>query len=741
MFYSFRADDPGAKPHRLVLFTISKVQVNDLIETVQTYCEEHSPPDAIELIVPDYLKAYFEELASSNDFLDRMPGVSRQLHTPSSQVVTFGVTGFEKNHQRLNQIVHFGLLNLYRRHHGLIESTAGHHYIKPSQKHCSAFLRTGNVLIHGAEIEFVAACCLSFAPEKLKRIYCDTGAITSVAYAMIRLYALFGDERQHATVSSFGSYRQLKEVKFLEAKKCLILISASTSGELAVQLRAVEPRLTPDLILTLFYLSNEAPSGNYLCNLLFNAISNPDGYEAIESYRPDACPLCRDGSTAVPMSGDQFLPEGLCVSKLLLNTGDAPKGLSEFFKDLVGKQLIRTNYGDSPDQSSVHDIFFDLETVFADDSFKDLESWKAQCDAALAHCLSLDTTRLLSLDDPASRNLAVRIQNYCKVRGKDVAIVSASSVTANISQHRQEGGATLVVASAISCGRSLLGVAQTLRHIQVGGGINYIIGLMRAETSDTVRDVRSHLTYGDHGPGEHGFKVLVQLMTASRRFKRWNSWQREYEFLSSLDVTLPQQLRNRREVIAQCASPQIRGLCDNLFLPSVVGVELRLRRGFAFWKFSYSESDVSQGDVYATIATILHSLRHGDHNGRSLGQFDHVRRILSPRCFERFNDGVIQASFLRSAFPSELDYSVDDAAGAEMAEVLRSVFENRDSEIGEAAPEFLLAIATGHLRMAENWIKGLIDDFADASSNEVWQFLWSRVKGMVDTPRKGRQTS
>jgi hypothetical protein len=175
-------------------------------------------------------------------------------------------------------------------------------------------------------------------------------------------------------------------------------------------------------------------------------------------------------------------------------------------------------------------------------------------------------------------------------------------------------------------------------------------------------------------------------------------------------------------------------LLDDLFMPSITGAKLKLRPGFAFWDFEYASKGVSQGDVYTTVSLVLHALRRGGRGNRSLGQFDHVRRIISPRCFERFNDGVIQASLLRAAYPAELDYSISDALSEEMHEVLRTFFNQRDTEVGEASMEFLVALATHQLRLTPTYLKALHEEFATVEDSKTWRFYWECIQRTLVRP-------
>ena len=730
MFFVFRVD-PSPQHHDLVLFSTLRPDAGDLLEAVQTYCEHNPPPDRVYLIVSRSHSVDAQEAIDSSQFADRMPAISRQLNTPAVEIKCFGVSGFDATPE-MAAICQAGLVELCRRHNVMLESTPTHHFVKPSLKHCSAFIRAGNVLVNGPEIEFIAACCLPYVPDGMQRIYCDTGAIHPVAYAILKLLASFNDDRMHSTVSSFGSYRQLHEYRFESAADSLVLISASTSGELPKRLRLVEPRLRSDNIATLFYLGEQPDSESWICNLTHDPVANPDGYSVIQSYPHDACPLCQGKSTAVPMSGDHFLPVGTEVRPLLIRAADAPAGLSRFIQPLVGKQVLRANYQDERSGGNSKDLFVDLERVFDSCDFLGIERWRSKLESVLSHSVSLDICRIVSLDDPGSLRLACRIVKYCRSKGKsDVPIVRASQLQEDVVGGSVEPGATLVVASAMATGRQLLGVAQTLRYTRKCGAINYVVGLARCNSREAFTDIRSHLTYGDSGPGEHGFRTVDMFLVPCVSAISQNAWDKELLLWSGLEFDIPEMAQQRRRLLELADSVDTRGLCCELFLPAISGVQLALRPSFAFWDFDYSGIDVSQGDVFATVCLVLHSLRKEGRDNRSLGQYDHVRRILSPRCFERFNDGVIQAAILRAAYPWELDYSIADDVSDEMHDVLRAVFRQRQTEVGEASMEFLLALATKQLRLSPSYLDALAREFEEGEGDELWRFLWMRIRSEI----------
>jgi hypothetical protein len=143
-----------------------------------------------------------------------------------------------------------------------------------------------------------------------------------------------------------------------------------------------------------------------------------------------------------------------------------------------------------------------------------------------------------------------------------------------------------------------------------------------------------------------------------------------------------------------------RGLSDDLFWDSTACEEpLRLRKGFTFWHPDYVPDKASQAEVYFTVSAVLHAVREGHTPDTAWIQREHQRVVLSPHNFARFNDGVVQASLLRAARPSELDYRVDERLSKMMVSVMENVLYNMSNDTGEASLEFLLALASGRLRL------------------------------------------
>ncbi len=722
----------AAQKCTLVCFCTQSIEVDELIDELRKYCDQYTPPDRILLIYPEVIQKNISEVIAMPRFQSRLPGVSRYIDEPIVDKLPFSVEGLQaSSSSRVARIIQEGLVGLFNKHKGLISGSNSFHFVKPSGKHCNAFLRTANVLVRGSEIEFLAACCLSACPADMTRVYTDTGAIHSIAYAILRLFAAFADKRSECVIDSFGSYSSLSRFSFVDAARALVLISASTSGALRSEVISKEPRLKSQSVLTLFYLGEGIVGQNALCDLNFDAKTNVDGLEKLKSYAEDKCPLCAC-SIPIRMTEEQFIPQGPHVEEIQIKASDFSAKANSFFNHFAGKDVFRAHYRETSAVSGSGEIYLDLVPLFSRD-FLGLEEVKDRFNRFASHLVSANTKRIIHLNDQASNHLAGRLALFARENGLTVNIHPARELNERGKVPNQIGGTTIVVASAVSTGRSLTEVSKSLRHLQTGGAIKYAVAFNRPRNEDVAKDTRSHLVYGENKPQEHGFEFIYELYLPSWRPERKTAWEIEFESLAEDLIVGAVELESRKEVIRLSQSDKKRGLSNELFLPTISGDTLTLRPKFAFWQFDYSSRQISQADVYATIVSVLHNLRESKkHSEHSLSQTGLARKVLSPRCFERFNDGIIQACLLRAAFKSELDYSLRDDLSEYMKDVVITILEHADSSVGEASLEFLLAIATRQLQLVPSHVAAIYDDYSLYRRNPFWEFLFKAIRSTYE---------
>lgn len=721
-----------AHEQALVIYcATSQPDPEDFEEHLRRYCDHHSPPDRIYVIASNSEQIRVQQAIASEAFVNRLPSVTRHLHTPTVHCHFFDATGSTSSDELVRAIQRLGMTYIFRHRNAMLEATSAHHYVKPSERHCNKFLRTGNALVDGAEIDFLAFCCLSKAPSRLRHIYCDTGAISPIAHAVVGIRKRLDQSEPWATIDSFGSYEGMKHFQFREMSNSMVLLSASTSGGLARSLMETEPLVTHDRLATIFYLGEPMQHGAVVCDLGYHANLNPEGYEPLVSFPPHECQLCAQGSTAIPIAGDQFLPEGIRVDAVIIRAQDSPAWAGAFVKDVRGTEFVRLNYLVPHSTGATKDIFFDVQRLVEHPEMLNIGKFQTRFHRILDHGISKSVQRILHLNDAASGQMA-RCIHIAANLGADVQVIALGDVEQQLDQHIHEDGLTVVVAGVVASGSSLLAASQVLRHIQKNSAINYMIGLARTPDKESLRELRGHVTYGEQAD-EHGFHLMERVYLPMFRAGRQTSWDRERVFLLQLieattDGETRALLEQRLSEIDAAASVETRGMVNQAFYRRLNGDPLVLRPGFAFLNFDYAAGEISQAEVYYLISATLHHLRQRAAGPHSLVQHGHVRKVISPRCFERFNDGVIQAALLRAASPPELDYSLSEQLSNEMERILDFVFTNSANESGEAAREFALALGMDQLRLMPESIARLKDEHSDGGGDPLLRAVWSLVR-------------
>lgn len=94
--------------------------------------------------------------------------------------------------------------------------------------------------------------------------------------------------------------------------------------------------------------------------------------------------------------------------------------------------------------------------------------------------------------------------------------------------------------------------------------------------------------------------------------------------------------------------------------------------------------------------------------------------LLAPENFDRYNDSVLQASLLRAAYHSELAYSTHTGASRSVAGLIQRMIKLFDQREGEALPEFLLALATKRMMLAESDLTLLIESLENITSQSAY---------------------
>jgi hypothetical protein len=714
------------------------INEDNLKEEIRKFYEMNYQTDEIYVIGGEYqmdlLKSVF--LERQNKTFIGIPKKQETHLADSLYILTFNKAGelqcvdkkipigFQSNF--LNE----GLQNIFIKRGGLITSQGSHHFVFPSGKHCDKFLRTGNILLISSEIYFIAFALLKhFDETKHDQIYCDTSSINSVAFALTELKNRFISEtsRKQIPIESFSSYDGLYKNELSYTKNALLIISASTSSNIIAYILNGHKMLSRENITVLYYLGEEKNYVNIkdkvICNLT-QSKSNVNGIPYYKTYKGDDCEYCNKGSYPVEVSGDVFLLEKPKINSIVLGVKDPEKYLSDLLKQFksVGRManVFRVNYKEN--SNFKYEVYINYYEIL--DGIKNgrYNKYSLKLNDYINQYVPSNTKYIIALNDIASSELADYVINKLKPNYKDgkLPLKITQDQLSQISPNSE--GTALVIGSCIANGKNLLFISRALRKFDKLR-IVYFVGISRTKNKEYLTFLKSNLKQGSYG-GESSSFIEVESIFCNND-SRNTSWLAETQFLKKFIEFIRDEypnchslefLNERMKSLQTSQGDREKGLANNLFYPRFTKSsveELIIRKNFAFFNFDNYVDDVSQADIYFTISNIINTLRNPANNTekaeKSLKQSVYVRSILDPANFSRFNDGIIQSSILRAAYPEELSYSIDNDISQEMTNTLETLIKYCEDEQGEALLEFLYAIAIKKLTIKKLHLQKIVD--------------------------------
>lgn len=698
--FRFRKDIQEAK-QSLVLFCHSDIEVSSLIKEIKEDVMLNLVPSDVVILGYGITASVVSGIISNSIFTsefesfvgvieDKLEFITVDENGDITTVREGAAVLFKK------EMMLAGANEIFKSRKGLITSSPSYHFSKPSGDHCDKFIRASNLFTSGVEVAFLAISLLPYLTDNIKRIYVDTSSISFLVSVAVQLSKNF--QHQQPLIESFESYSVFKEpYGFVTSPDSLVIISATTSGGLVKNLIR-DTAFSSENILTLFF--SHIPTDQRGLFDISNVVES-----GITSVPEEHCKLCRQGSKVIRIEGEQFLPETPKHELLVIKKVNFDSKRQNFFKEFAVKGLLKFNTSPSDDWEKEH-FYIDINKLLdpCPDTFKALLIKK------LNKHFSRDIQTVISLDDEGSWALTQTIR--AEIDDETINWVKF----ADISEEDLKGSQSVfVVAGAITSGRKLLATARKLRGILKSATITYFVGFSKLPNEISFEQLKTDLCFG-------GFELVVLKSCNLPRFseKGKSLWDIEKEKLSpfseiedpfaDIDESLPHLLATRAKILEVSSS-------DDLFLTSATGQPLKLRETFAFWGgLQLKTQDSSQADVYWTIQAILHDLRMKSDSGLAT---TYHSTLISPVCFDRYNDGVIQACLLRAAKPIELNYAVDEIYSRQMTDIIISIIKNWDNPQGEASLEFLFALWAGQLKVLDGHLKEIIALAANGMPDDV----------------------
>jgi len=728
-FYLFTYDDKksfkgGEKSISVLFISEAKIRKHTIVQGLEDYNQEKVLSDKFVVIIPEYASEELISLFKEKLFetFGRVVGFDKSYSEENFGLYFFNKSGDLKREIGvlkdlrnksilIKEIFKNGNFYIFHSRGGLIESSPDHHFVFPSGKHSEKFIRTGNVLRDSNEIFFIAIQLLKIFESK-KTIYCDTASINVLPFAVFELQNRLGISKQ-ASVKSFDSYRVFEDYNRQFSPDSFVLISSSTSGNIIDRLR--EKQITNDAeILVLFFLGDDNSYIKHQKNILCNLTRSKGfeiGYEPFQTFPNSiSCLLCKSHSQPVPIQTDIFLNIEPKYNIVTLQKADAPRFLSDFIKSHQAKDIrsniFKVHYRDVDEEDSSYEIYLDYKKLIENiGNAAYPQDYHNRLLKKINSHIPANTRYILPLRDPGSQLLAdLIIEKNCWVE-----IPIKIDIKNPIGIEDVEG-TLVVVGSTYVTGRHYFFVNRLLRRYPKLS-IVYFIGLARTGNKTFSNNIKSNLGIGEYGGGT--FPVITVDEIYIPQAKENNNWIVETNFIRKtlgepdIGKEFYDYLDNRGKVLL--LAKENKGLANDVFLPKIDGGILKLRKGFVYWDFEVEPEISYQSQVYFTITSVLNNLKNEPINSsRSLKQSTYVRNLISAKTFNRFNDGVIQASILRAADYKMLSYDLDEEQSLEMTGFLKSLADRFEDDHGEALPEFLLSLAIKKMKLRKNHLQDFL---------------------------------
>lgn len=679
-----------------IMFSAGDYERDQLRKKVEELTSRRLPPDFILLIgtkqgVQSLLNFEEEDKLSIFASLHNLTQVdcvefNRLGGLFNRKNVLSGANGVEQEIELDNDFIQGikrrGMTEIFGRRSGMIDAGESAYFVFPSSGRDrgvvarSNFLRASNALAQGEEIYFLAFCLLEYLKDDLKVVYVDTSTIFSVIYAAMHLQ----HRKEPLYLENFQSYQGLEDYEFVLHDETLAIVSASQSGSMA----RVISRKGIKKVVTLFQLSESMPNETaVLCNLTKCEDHNPDGYEISKTLTE----VELEGRRPLRIVSDQFLVETSPQYSIIPKEVYLPRNKRKI-EQITGLEAFSCNrhrLGDDDTRS----VWLDFDKLI---NLSVFDEWLNK--KILQHG-SVATKAVVYLTaDSGSKKVAERVVEKLKhYTSQEVPMFSNEQVSESDEPLAGEPCTVWVVGGAIGHGRRFLEVSQSLRDWAPKSHRVFLVGAALSENMRELNLLKANLTYP-----EHVLEIMVPICL--KRSSLANSWEAERKLLEGLSSLAAEQMKivsDRIDVLRR----QSEGLVDELFWPKVGGDKLSIRDNFAFVQVKDKIQRLTQADIFVIVSTLLQNMRASNNieaDGR-LNSDPFLHKVLSPVTFSRFNDGVIQASFLRAADPIELDYRGDAYNSRLMSDIVLDCVASSDKKKGEAATEFVLAIAMKKLRL------------------------------------------
>lgn len=603
---------------------------------------------------------------------------------------------------------------IFKQHSPVLNANHQSFFSLPSGNYATHFIRTANVFTDSEQINILAIFLLPLFNNKPDIIYCDTPSIFPLIFASIVLLNTNTSVVYTPRVKSYSSYF-IKKDDIENNDNTLFLVSTSINGSLPIRLNYFGIDWSKIIVLYGFD-KDETIKYKSICKLERNIYLGKNFCSEKPGEFIKKFPF---RTFEIRLENEQFIPSPPSISKFLLKQEDAPEYLSEFIKKYLEFDYISCFKGKNS-KGKTRDLYFDISKLLRNLDNPTPNYFELKTSKLLLNLLPININYIIYLDTLESKYIADLISKYYETNHKKIVQTISIKELFSISV-KESNSSFLVCSSCISEGKVVSNISRILRSHETSQ-IIYFNGFLRCKDEPSFKNIKSSIQYGKYGFNTHNF-INIDRILLPNEDSETISWESEKTFLQKLingfdEYNLGTLITAKTKEYFQKRLTVLSsndGLINNVFLNKTDGSILLLNKNFAFFNFTdWAPEKVSQAVVYFTILSVIHNFRISNN----VQQTVYERFILDPENFNRFNDGIIQAAFLRTSSVNELNYLLDDSLSNRMCYLIINSIEeylNKDS----APYEFLMAMCIQKLALKPEHINHLYEKFKNHEDNII----------------------
>jgi len=591
-----------------------------------------------------------------------------QLTSPEAPQFTLNVADI------LNQ----GLTALVTRNDVVQVAPAGHVFKHPSGTVNKLFIQARELAKSEPQLCFVGRVIVSrladHVKDDLSMVFIDTMSIYHYVHEALRFIG------SSARIHSFHSYDEVKKIA-PPTEPYMVVISASTSGGMARQLHQNQG-FDEQRLITLVDMSSQGRSGTVLV--------------ALDKIDKQLNKLTDTGAeTEIELVGEHFSSKAKPPRAVTLGLPHNPRDLKATLKyfDVTGFSGVNAH----KQGSRARVVSLTSPPIQIDDLF---DKWLSD---EIRWSISASIDFIVHTNDASSSALARRASTILiDAKGHDrIRILSSADIS---QQKLAEAKGILVITALAGDGGQLREISRDLReYVAPLLPRHFIIGTGLPQSEEAWERLKQFLERNT-SHRRYGFSTRLVLPTGPDNPD--NTWRNLQVLAAKAEVADIEFTGVDYSIVSQSLQSAAKALQAGStgFLAKPDGTELRLSEGFLFFDglFQNRLDEVPLAAVFLAMSCALQAARECKTPGNQLKPSGYESVVISPECFLRFNDNILQACLLRATLPSELDYSASPQLSKLMKEFLGKIFDRYSHAYGDAALEFAAALATGRLKLKQS---------------------------------------